>query len=224
MKLSVAYALGLDEYLKAMEELREKEEKVLEEIKESVYVHETYVRWKTIGEKGFKGMGVVVGDKYLTCSHVASARSLVFQGMENTETEVKVVLNGSELEQIVNDLEKDIAVFKLPYRFKEYPYAIGNSDDIKLGQYIIAVMNPSLYGKVAKEGRIIRKTAPHTPDDKCEENLNNKDYFGTDIWFIGGDSGGIVIDKLNYDLLGVIAFTCAGIGYSHKINKFKPYL
>lgn len=226
MKLGLAYALGLDEYIETLEKLREKEEKAIERIKESVYVHECHVRWKDIGEKEFKGMGIVIGDKYLTCSHIASGKDLCFEGMEHAPREEKVVLNGVELEKIINHSEKDIAVFKLPKatRFTEYPYTLGNSDKIKIGQYIIAIMNPSLYGKVAKQGIIIRKTAPHTPDDECKENLNNQDYFGTDLWFIGGDSGGVVLDKLNYDLLGIIAFTCAGIGYSHKINKFKSYL
>ncbi len=123
------------------------------------------------------GAGVVIHDGYiLTVSHAVSHNSLQVEMLtpmgiqtidvpaEKLSEQTYLNLNGSRirLEEIVKGKEDDIAIFKVPDRFqlKSFPYNIGNSDELQVGDFIYVIGNPMNYGINVREGIVSSMIAP----------------------------------------------------------------
>ena len=78
--------------------------------------------------------------------------------------ETYIVVNGEEhlLRALVRDRNADIALFRLPdeLQLPSFPYNIGNSDDLKIGNFIYVVGNPLNMGFNVREGIVSNLRAP----------------------------------------------------------------
>ncbi len=123
------------------------------------------------------GAGVLILDRYiLTVSHAVSHESLQVEmltpmGVQRIDVPAEKLsentylnLNGSRisLDEIVKGKEDDIAIFKLPdgLQLNSFPYDIGNSDELQVGDFIYVVGNPMNYGINVREGIVSSMIAP----------------------------------------------------------------
>ncbi|MFQ5842442.1 MAG: trypsin-like peptidase domain-containing protein [Thermodesulfobacteriota bacterium] len=123
------------------------------------------------------GAGVFVLDRYiLTVSHAVShdilqVEMLTPMGIQTIDVPAEklsektyLTLNGSRvrLEGVVKGKEDDIAIFKVPdgLQLNSFPYEIGNSDELQVGDFIYVVGNPMNYGINVREGIVSAMVAP----------------------------------------------------------------
>ncbi len=123
------------------------------------------------------GAGVLILDRYiLTVNHAVSQDSLQVEmvtpmGIQRIDVPARKVsehtylkLNGTrtELEQIAKGKEDDIAIFKVPdgLDLNSFPYHIGNSDDLQVGNFLYVIGNPLNYGINVREGIVSSMMAP----------------------------------------------------------------
>ncbi len=123
------------------------------------------------------GAGVFILDRYiLTVSHAVSQDTLQVEMLtpmgiqridvpaEKLSEQTYLNLNGSRisLEQVVKGKEDDIAIFKVPdgLQLNSFPYEIGNSDELQVGDFIYVVGNPMNYGINVREGIVSSMIAP----------------------------------------------------------------
>ncbi|NIS60920.1 MAG: trypsin-like serine protease [Proteobacteria bacterium] len=123
------------------------------------------------------GTGVLILDRYiLTVSHAVSHDSLQVEMLtpmgiqrvdapaEKLSEKTSLNLNGSRirLEEVVKGKEDDIAIFKVPdgFQLNSFPYEIGNSDELQVGDFIYVVGNPMNYGINVREGIVSSMVAP----------------------------------------------------------------
>ena len=66
------------------------------------------------------------------------------------------------LERLVSDKDVDVALFRLPpdLYLKSFPYRIGNSDHLEVGNYIYLIGNPMNFGINVREGIVSSLNAP----------------------------------------------------------------
>lgn len=123
------------------------------------------------------GAGVLIFDRYiLTVNHAVSQDNLQVEmitpvGVQSIDVPSKKLsehtylkLNGTriELEEVVKGKEDDIAIFKVPdgLGLNSFPYEIGNSDDLQVGNFIYVIGNPMNYGINVREGIVSSMMAP----------------------------------------------------------------
>jgi S1-C subfamily serine protease len=124
-----------------------------------------------------EGAGVLIFEKYiLTVNHAVSQDSLQVEmvtpmGIQRIDVPAQKVsehtylkLNGTriDLEEITKGKEDDIAIFKIPdgLGLTSFPYQIGNSDDLQVGNFLYVIGNPLNYGINVREGIVSSMTAP----------------------------------------------------------------
>jgi S1-C subfamily serine protease len=124
-----------------------------------------------------EGAGVLIFEKYiLTVNHAVSQDSLQVEmvtpmGIQRIDVPAQKVseqtylkLNGTriDLEEITKGKEDDIAIFELPdgLGLNSFPYQIGNSDDLQVGNFLYVIGNPLNYGINVREGIVSSMTAP----------------------------------------------------------------
>jgi len=107
----------------------------------------------------------------------------------------------------------DIALLKIEGNFDELD--LGNSDDVKIGDRVIAIGNPLGLSFTATEGII---------SGRNREGINELPYyFQTDVALNPGNSGGPLIDTRG-DVIGINNFKVSGadnIGFALEINYAK---
>lgn len=189
---------------------------------ESIVMLETETEYKLedkVDKTTRRGMGVVYDNYVLTVDHIVSQYGLQIQSpfgvMEIDFEKLKetTTLDGKVLEEIVNEKEKDIAVFKLPPNLirNSYPFSLGDTDKLQYGQEILLIGNPALSGFNVREGIVSRKVE------------NNRFAISANI--VPGDSGTIVVDRNTFELLGLNAQKWYNeIAVARPINLYKPYL
>ena len=102
------------------------------------------------------------------------------------------------------DKSIDVALFRLPpgLTLKSFPYRIGNSDDLEVGNYIYLVGNPMNFGINVREGIVSSLKAPRvvTEVDSIAANA-----FMVSNGLNPGDSGTpvIAIRDGEYELVGL---------------------
>lgn len=123
------------------------------------------------------GAGVLVFERYiLTVSHAVSHDSLQVEMLtpmgiqridvpaEKLSEKTLLDLNGNRisLEEVVKGKEDDIAIFKVPdgLQLNSFPYEIGDSDELQVGDFIYVVGNPMNYGINVREGIVSSMVAP----------------------------------------------------------------
>ena len=153
----------------------------IQSIIDSVYFLHTDTKFKL--EDGevitaeLDGAGVLIFGKYiLTVSHAVSHDSLQAElltpmGIQSIDVPAEKLnehtylnLNGNriKLEQVVKGKEDDIAIFKVPdcLDLNSFPYKIGNSDELNVGNFIYVIGNPMNYGINVREGIVSSMMAP----------------------------------------------------------------
>ncbi len=153
----------------------------IERIIDSVYFLHTDTEFKLedgeIIKDELEGAGVLIFDRFiLTVTHAVSQDSLQVQmltpmGIQSIDVPSEKMsehtflnLNGSRirLEKVVNGRDDDITIFKVPdgLQLNSFPYMIGNSDELKVGNFLYIIGNPMNYGINVREGIVSSMVAP----------------------------------------------------------------
>lgn len=231
-------------------------EQQFEQAKSVILFNKTITTGKA-GENDFnyeqKGTGFVYGDKYITVDHVVSTYNYTYHYMApwgpeqgtapivEREEKTFVLIPGEgefELEEIINDRERDMAVFQLPqevcdlgYCDKIYPYKL--KKDVKIGDEVYWSANPGNQGHHYRKSYVSRlENLPSLTKDiynssgLTDSMIQNSIGLGTHI--IQGSSGNPVFDNETGALVGVIKFglgtELGTLGYMQSIDLFEPYL
>ncbi|MFK7894197.1 MAG: Do family serine endopeptidase [Myxococcota bacterium] len=138
--------------------------------------------------------------------------------------EIKVLfLDGSELDAEVVGLDPktDIALLKVdPGRKQLTPIALGNSDQARPGDWVVAIGNPFGLAHTVTAGIVSAKNRRNVTDGSYE------DFIQTDAAINPGNSGGPLID-LEGRVIGIntaIRSNANTIGFSVPINQAKQIL
>ncbi len=162
------------------------------------------------------GSGVIINAKgyLLTNAHVINKASRIFVALPDRRKELEATLIGK-------DSRIDLAVLKI----KEpgnYPYLEpGRSDDLLLGESVIAIGNPLGLGHSITTG-IISSTQRRIQVAETYSSV----FIQTDTLINPGNSGGPLIN-INGELIGIntaIARQAQGIGFSIPIDTAKRVL
>lgn len=146
------------------------------------------------GPSQSSGSGVIVSDDgyIVTNNHV----------VEDAAT-VQVILNDNrsyEAKVIGTDPTTDLALVKIDETNLSF-MAYGNSDEVKVGQWVIAVGNPFNLTSTVTAG-IISAKARNIGILRDENNLQIESFLQTDAVVNPGNSGGALID-INGRLIGI---------------------
>ena len=166
------------------------------------------------------GSGVVVTpDGYiLTANHVVDGADEIKVGIQNDKTEYAAKVIGM-------DAPTDVAILKI--EAKNLPaVTLGNSDQLEVGDVVLAIGNPFGIGQTVTKGIISalgRSLAD--PDDLNSYNrpLRYQDFIQTDAAINQGNSGGALVDAEGR-LIGINdaivspSGTSAGIGFAVPVN------
>jgi S1-C subfamily serine protease len=183
------------------------------------------------------GAGVVIYDRYiLTVNHAVCQDSLEVEmitpvGIQSIDvpaeklsehTYLKLDDSRIELELVVKGKEDDIAIFKLPHdlRLNSFPYGIGNSDELEVGNFIYVIGNPMNYGINVREGIVSAMMAPEAISAILPRFEN---AFMISNGVNPGDSGTpvIAIRDGHYELVGLsqgIFTNAQNLSWAIKIN------
>jgi len=154
------------------------------------------------------GSGVIIsGDGYIvTNNHVVQDAKEIF-----------VTLNHKKYkgELIGTDPSTDIAVVKIDAKGLDY-LALGNSDDLQLGEWVLAVGNPLNLQSTVTAGIV---SAKNRNIDLLTSNYNPKEnifpvesFIQTDAAVNSGNSGGALVN-VNGDLVGINTAIASGNGF-----------
>lgn len=162
------------------------------------------------------GSGVIIDEKgyILTNAHVVDKASKIFVALPEANKELEAKLIGM-------DTRIDLAVLKIEQK-GVYPYLLpARSDDLMLGESVIAIGNPLGLGHSITTG-IVSSTKRRI---QIEKNFSSV-FIQTDALINPGNSGGPLIN-INGELVGIntaIARQAQGIGFSIPINTAKRVL
>jgi len=192
----------------------------LSRIIESLYTVRTEVEFRLDAsgqrvKKELKGTGVVLFGKFLlTVEHVTRLEYPIVTTpmgkvkVESTKVSERNFLeyNGESypLERLVVDKKIDVALFRLPegLHLISFPYQIGNSDDLEVGNFVYLIGNPMNFGINVREGIVSSLKAPNVVRevDSIAENA-----FMVSNGLNPGDSGTpvIAIRDGQYELVGL---------------------
>ncbi len=168
-----------------------------------------------------EGIATVLGNRYLlTVDHVVSSYELsvptplgkLVRPAEKLK-ETTYLRHGDRLiplKSLVRERETDVALFLLPegINLPSFPYAMGNSDELQMGNYVYIVGNPLNYGLNVREGIVSTMQAP--PAIR-EVDADEKNAFMVSNGLNPGDSGGpvIAIRDGKFELVGLAQGTFA---------------
>ncbi|MDN5311368.1 MAG: serine protease Do [Thermoanaerobacteraceae bacterium] len=146
-------------------------------------------------------------------------------------TEVSVTVNGFDkpfkATVVGKDFDLDLAVLKINSSQK-LPYLnLGDSDRMRVGEWVIAIGNPYRLDHTVTVGVISAKGRPVTiPDASSGKDRVYKNLIQTDAAINPGNSGGPLI-SLGGDVIGIntaINAQAQGIGFAIPINTAKEVL
>lgn len=212
--------LNLEEFSKASESVAEK---VLPSIVGIEVNHSTESIFSGSGISKALGSGIILStDGYiLTNSHVVTPDSSTPFNI-TTQTNINVVLNNDEkvkAEVIGIDGLTDLAILKIDKKDLKAA-TLGNSDEIKIGQFVMAIGSPlGLNGSVTSG--IISSTKRKIPlSDSTSLNA-----IQTDASINQGNSGGALVN-IKGEVIGINTLKFAGagvegIGFAIPINQTK---
>jgi serine protease Do len=108
----------------------------------------------------------------------------------------------ADMSTILTDPGSDIAIFKLEKNGK-YPYAeLGDSDDMKVGDWVLAIGNPFGLAQTVTQGIISAKGRNSSDVQIGGNEFYIKDYIQTSASINPGNSGGALIN-LNGEVIGI---------------------
>lgn len=176
------------------------------------------------------GSGFIISqDGYiLTNEHVIDGASEIYVTIIGYDKEIEAKVIGS-------DYDLDLALLKVNTN-KELPFlSLGNSDQIRVGNWVIAIGNPYGLDHTVTTGVISAKGRPISIQDRNYENL-----LQTDASINPGNSGGPLLN-LNGEVVGIntaINAQAQGIGFAiptstvkrvmddlkNKVNEISPWV
>jgi len=171
-----------------------------------------------------KGVGsgfIINADGYiLTNEHVIDGASEVDVTVKGYDDPFKATVVGK-------DFDLDLAVLKINSS-KKLPYLnLGDSDNMRVGDWVIAIGNPYKLDHTVTVGVISAKGRPITiPDESSRQNRVYKNLIQTDAAINPGNSGGPLL-SLNGDVIAIntaINAEAQGIGFAIPINTAKEVL
>ncbi|MBI2881512.1 MAG: serine protease [Candidatus Tectomicrobia bacterium] len=192
----------------------------LARIIESLYPLHTEVKFR-FGEEGkvlnlsLKGTGVALFGKYLlTVEHVISVENATLTtpfgevALRATKVDERTYLEPAgrsyPLERLVVDKNVDVALFRIPaeIHLRSFPYRIGNSDDLQVGNFVYLIGNPMNFGINVREGIVSSLRAPQAVS---QVNSVAENAFMVSNGLNPGDSGApvIAIRDGDYELVGL---------------------
>lgn len=159
------------------------------------------------------GSGVIIDSKgyILTNAHVVEKASKIFVALTEQNKELEATLVGE-------DSRIDLAVLKIVKSGKYLYLRPARSDDLMLGETVIAIGNPLGLGHSITTG-IVSSTNRRIQVDKNFSSV----FIQTDAMINPGNSGGPLIN-INGELIGIntaIARQAQGIGFSIPIDTAK---
>ncbi len=138
------------------------------------------------------------------------------------EVKIQFVEDDDELvpaEIIGRDPELDVALLKVKTKMKLTPIALGDSDTIDVGEYVLAIGNPLGYGHTVSHG-ILSAKGRRNPEFRLGR------YLQTDASINPGNSGGPLMN-VKGEVIGInnaIDARAQGIGFAIPINMVKKVL
>lgn len=124
-------------------------------------------------QEDVEGTGVVLLGKYiLTLNHVASIKQIehrtpfgiLVEPAQKVGERSVLLAQGQEvpLERALVDEGEDVLIFRVPGRVRlpSFPYRIGNSDDLRLGNFVYVIGNPMNSGINVREGIVSNLRPP----------------------------------------------------------------
>jgi S1-C subfamily serine protease len=215
------------------------EKRELEFIASNVFRIQTSLKFK-LGESTptVTTIGLATSlDQYhlLTAGHVVKIKS--FQTItpfgpvefeisddQKLEEESSVILDdGSRIRSniVYSDEEKDFALLKAEKRLRHFPFTIGNSDDMKIGNFLFLFGNFQT-GLNIRSGYITQLNLVRY-GTKGEVTNINENLFGISAVTVEGDSGAPVflLRDGRFELGGIVTFLlprARGLGFGVKIN------
>jgi S1-C subfamily serine protease len=215
----------------------------LESIRESVIPFITVTTFKNgedIEKYELMGNGTVLPGNYiLTVSHVAYVPNytvftpfgpMAMDHYKRMSAETYLILNGKKvpLRIVYNDPNVDVALLKAPdnVELPTFKHELGDSDDLKIGNYVYLFGNPLNQGRNVREGTVTSLMAPQqiSQVDAIAENT-----FMISNGLIPGDSGTPVIALRDgrYEIVGLaqgVFTTNNKLGWVIRINVVKELL
>lgn len=171
-----------------------------------------------------KGVGsgfIISADGYiLTNEHV-------IDGAKEVDVTVKGFSNPFKATIVGKDFDLDLAVLKIKSSQKLPYITLGNSENMRVGEWVIAIGNPYRLDHTVTVGVISAKGRPVTiPDQSSGKDRVYKNLIQTDAAINPGNSGGPLI-SLNGEVIGIntaINAQAQGIGFAIPINTAKEVL
>ena len=192
------------------------------------YVQAQGTNGKTVDELYGSGTGFVVSSSgyILTNAHVVDGASKITVQVYGEEDEREATLIGS-------DTETDIAVLKVDNATLQ-PLVLGDSDQVRVGEYVLAIGNPLSTDELANT--VTFGIISATKREVSIDNYTNT-YLQTDAAINFGNSGGPLINMkgeviginsaktitAGYDEMGN-AVSAEGIGFALPINQVQKIM
>lgn len=176
---------------------------------------------KTRVSKGVGSGFIISADGYiLTNEHVIDNAKEINVTVKGFDNPFKATVAGK-------DFDLDLAVLKINSS-KNLPYLkLGNSDTMRVGDWVIAIGNPYRLDHTVTVGVISAKGRPITIyDESSGKDRVYKNLIQTDAAINPGNSGGPLI-SLNGDVIGIntaVNAQAQGIGFAIPINTAKEVL
>ncbi|MBX2930623.1 MAG: trypsin-like peptidase domain-containing protein [Chitinophagaceae bacterium] len=161
-------------------------------------------RIQTIPEQQASGSGVIISqDGYIvTNNHVIDAADEINVTLTNKKTYKATVIG--------TDPSTDLAVIKIDG--SDFPYLVyGNSDDVKLGQWVLAIGYP-LNLDVTVSAGIVSAKARSININQRQSKTPVESFIQTDAAVNPGNSGGALINT-NGELVGINSAIASPTGY-----------
>ncbi|MEK7566579.1 MAG: S1C family serine protease [Patescibacteria group bacterium] len=182
------------------------------------------------------GGGVILGKYVLTVAHVSVQDALkipmppfgsIAIPARKISEKTFAVLDGVKvlLTAVHIKREDDIAIFKLPDDISvgAFPYEIGDSDDLEIGNMVYVVGNPLNMGVNVRQGIV---SAVEAPKETEGVDGKSKNFFMLSSGVYGGDSGTPVIAVRDgrFELVGIsegVFGSADQLGFAIRINVVK---
>lgn len=163
------------------------------------------------------GSGVIISNE----GHVITNQHVI-----NGASSIKVTANGQsyEAEKVGEDSSSDIAILKLKGASNLTPIEIANSDNIKIGEWVMSIGSPFGLEQSVATGIVSatsRSQVVSSQNDGTTKVYTN--LIQTDAAINPGNSGGALVDK-NGQLIGINALiqsnsgSYSGVGFAIPVN------
>ena len=158
------------------------------------------------GKKQSLGSGVIISeDGYiLTNNHVISGADRVVVTCYD-----KAVYRGDEVQIVGKDPRTDLAVLKIDTERKLQPAKLGDSDEIEIGDWAIAIGNPFGFRGTVTTGVISAKGRSGV---QLPEGPDQQDFIQTDASINPGNSGGPLLN-IRGEIIGINTAIASRTGY-----------